>query len=351
MIIGIPREIKNNEFRVALTPDAVKTLSPTNTILVENQAGEGSGFADGEYEKAGAAITDKKSLFEKSDLILKVKEPLKDEFDFFRSGQMLFTFLHLAANPEVLEFLLNKKITALAYETLSVNNQHPILAPMSEVAGRMAPLVASYYLQKPHGGSGILPSGIPGTSPANAVILGAGIVGSNAARICHGLGMNTTVLDINQEKLRQIDNQFCGNVRTLFSSNAILENILPETDLLVGAVYLHGKRTPVIVTADMVKNLMKKGSVIVDVSVDQGGCIETIRPTTHENPVYDKHGVIHYGVANMPGAFPRTSTIALVNATLPYIQMLADSAALDNQPLLTALNTKNGEVILAALKH
>lgn len=352
MNIGIPKEIKNNEYRVALTPEKIAILRQqkilaNKSIYIETSAGVGSGFSDEEYTKAGGIITDKKALFSKSDLIIKVKEPLPEEFFFFQEGQTLFTFLHLAANPNLQKFLLSSKITGLSYDTLFEAGEHPILLPMSEVAGRMAPLMASFYLQKSHGGIGILPSGIPGTATAHAVVLGAGIVGKNAARICQSLGMETIVLDIDQKKLRAIDDQFQGNIRTLYSSPHAIAEILPEADLLVGAVYVHGERTPILVTEEMVKTIMKKGSVIVDVSVDQGGCIETIHPTTHENPVYEKHGVIHYGVANMPGAFPRTSTIALGNATFPYILKLIESIEnIHQEPLQSALNTVGGKLVL-----
>ena len=352
MITGIPKEIKNREYRVGMTPDGIRELTESGyMVLVESGAGEGSGFTDEEYRNSGAEITDKEKVFSKSDLIVKIKEPLPEEFPYFRTGQMLFTYLHLASNPALVQFLLKSGVTALGYETLQSNGEHPLLSPMSEVAGRMAPLIGSYYLQKSHGGTGILPPGVPGTDSAAAVIIGAGRVGSNAARVSHGIGMNTTVLNRSEAGLHRIDDLFLGDVNALVLNRANLERSLGEADIVVGALYSHGARTPVVVSEEMVKGCMKKGAVIIDVSVDQGGCVENIRPTSHDAPIYEKYGVIHYAVTNMPGAYPRTSTQALTNATLKYIKkILASSDDLEREPLNSAINIRDGKILLDELK-
>jgi alanine dehydrogenase len=353
MIIGIPKEIKKEEYRVAMTPFGVEELKREgNTILIETGAGEGSGFSDDEYLKADADIVDREVLFKKAELIVKVKEPLPQEYDLLREGQAIFTYLHLAPNRGLTELLLNKKVTALGYETLQKDGTLPLLAPMSAIAGRMSPIVGSYYLQRIHGGRGILPTGVCGVVPAKALILGAGVVGTNAARVCIGLEMDTVVMNKGVERLQKIDEMFMGKVTTLplTASNIIGE--IKEADIIIGAILVPGGRTPILVTKDMLKT-MKKGSVIIDVSVDQGGCVETSKPTTHDNPIYNVDGVIHYAVANMPGAYPRTSTIALTDATLPYVKIIADigigKAVKDDPAIKNAVNTYRGEIVNKAL--
>lgn len=353
MIIGIPKEIKKEEYRVGITPSGVEELKRDgHTILVESGAGMGSGFSDEEYLKVDADIVDKQTIFEKSDLIVKVKEPLPQEYDLIRDGQAIFTYLHLAPNRELTELLLKKKITALGYETLQKDGMLPLLAPMSEIAGRMAPIVGSYYLQRIRGGSGILPTGAAGVKPARALILGAGVVGTNAARVCYGIGMDTVVINRGIDRLQKIDEMFMGKVKTLPLTTHNIKEEIKYADIIIGAVLVPGGRTPVLITREMLK-IMKKGSVIVDVSVDQGGCAETSKPTTHDNPVYEIEGIIHYTVANMPGAYPKTSTIALTNVTLPYIRFIAQKGiinAIKKDPTIkSALNTYAGEIVNKAL--
>jgi len=353
MIIGVPKEIKKEEYRVSVTPSGVAELKRDgHTILIEAGAGQGSGFTDNEYLASDADIVDGKALFEKADLIVKVKEPLPSEYDLFRKWQAVFTYLHLAPNPELTRFLLHREITALGYETLEKNGSLPLLSPMSEIAGKMAPLVGSYYLQRVHGGKGVLPTGAIGVKPARALVLGAGIVGSNAVRVCIGLGMDTVVLNRSTDRLQRLDEIFMGRIKTL---PLTLHNIMEEirhADIIIGAVLVPGGKTPVLITRDMLKT-MARGSVIVDVTVDQGGCVETTRPTTHNDPVYDVEGIIHYTVANMPGAYPRTSTLALTNATLPYIKILANKGiekAIDEDPAIkSSLNTFRGKITNKAL--
>jgi len=354
MIIGIPKEIKKEEFRVAVTPSGVRELKKSgHTILIETGAGAGSGFSDDEYLQADADVMDRKTLFGQAALIVKVKEPLTSEYDLLRDGQALFTYLHLAPNRILTETLLKKNIAAFAYETLEKDHTLPLLIPMSEVAGRMAPLMGAYFLQKFHGGTGLLPSGIEGVRPAKAVILGAGVVGLNAARIASGIGMDVIVLNRGIERLQKLDEIFMGRVKTLSLTSANIQQEIEDADIVIGAVLVPGGKTPVLITRDML-NTMKKGAVIVDVAIDQGGCAETSRPSTHANPVYEVDGIIHYTVANMPAAYPRTSTLALTNATLPYIKMMADmgiSKAADDPILRTALNTYQGKIthpVLAA---
>jgi alanine dehydrogenase len=349
MIIGVPREVKPEEYRVGITPYGVQELRRDgHTVLIETSAGSGSGFADQEYRSAGAEITDKKALFEKSDLIVKVKEPLPQEFDFFREGQSLFTYLHLAPNRQLTDFLLNKRITGIAYETLTKDGSLPLLAPMSEIAGRMAPLMAAYYLQTFRGGSGVLATGASGARPAKIVILGAGVVGTNAARIASALGMETVIISKGAERLRKIDELFMGRVETRPATEQMIVEETRDADIIVGAVLVAGGRAPVLISRAMLAGL-KKGSVIVDVAVDQGGCIETSRPTTHGSPIFEVDGIIHYCVANMPGAYPRTSTLALTNATLPYLQSIAAQGikkALFEDPVMkSALNTYDGKIV------
>lgn len=348
MIIGIPKEIKTHEYRVAVTPEGTRELSRDgHRILIESNAGLACGFLDTQYRDAGAGITDKERLFKEAHLIVKVKEPLFSEYELFRERQALFTFLHLAPNPELTRMLIDKKITAFGYETLEEEGALTLLTPMSEIAGRMSPIVASYFLQRTKGGSGILPTGAVGVLPANILIIGGGVVGTNAMRVALGLGMRVTVINRGIDRLRRLDEMFYGQINTLPSTEYNIKGELKEADIVIGAVLLTGAKAPVIITEEMVKG-MKKGSVIVDVSIDQGGCIETSRPTTHEDPVYEVYGILHYAVTNMPGAYPRTSTIALTNCTLPYIRRLADMgieiALRKDRALRTALNIYDGKV-------
>jgi len=349
MIIGIPREIKEHEYRVSITPAGVKLiLKEGHRVIVEKSAGAGSGFSDEDYQKSGAEISDKFNLFSESELIIKVKEPMPSEYDFFREGQALFTFLHLAPNPELTGFLIKKHIAALAYETLEEGGTTVLLTPMSEIAGKMAPVVAAFYLQKAYGGQGILVTGVEGVSPARVLILGAGVVGMNALRVALGMGARVSVINRGVEKLQQIDREFSGKVDTFQAAEENIEFEVLKADIVIGAVLIPGARTPRLVSKGLVAK-MKKGAVIVDVSVDQGGCIETTKPTTHNNPVYTVDGVIHYAVANMPGAYPRTSTLALTNKTLPYIRLLAkngiEKSVRENEPLKKALNVYRGKIV------
>lgn len=326
MIIGVAREIKNNENRVGLTPAGAETLTRAgHTVLVEQQAGSGSGFSDESYVAAGGRIlADKKALFDQADMIVKVKEPLLPEYELFHAGQILFTYLHLAPEPELTQALLAKQVTGIAYETIEHHHTLPLLSPMSEVAGRMAVQVGARCLEKPFGGKGILLGGMPGVAPAQVVIIGGGIVGTNAAKMAVGLGARVTVIDKSADRLVYLDDIFGGRVTTVMSNSYTIANWVKEADLLIGAVLLPGEKAPKLVSEAMVKS-MEPGSVIVDVAIDQGGSVATIdRVTTHSEPTYVKHGVIHYSVANMPGAVARTSTLALTNATLDYVLRIAD---------------------------
>jgi alanine dehydrogenase len=349
MVIGVPKEIKTEEFRVGLTPTgACELVRDGHRVIIETGAGEGSGFPNDEYLKAGAEIAGRQAVYGQTELIVKVKEPLREEYGLLREGVALFTYLHLAPNPELTKVLLEKKITGLAYETLEKDGRLPLLAPMSEVAGRMAPLMAAFYLQRFKGGSGILPTGVSGVRPAKIVVLGAGVVGTNAACVAMALGMEAVVINRSPSGLKRIDEQFKGRVRTLpFSARAIEEEIR-DADIIIGAVLVPGGRTPILISRETLKT-MKPGSVIVDVSVDQGGCVETSRPTTHDDPVFEVGGIIHYCVANMPGAYPRTSTLALTNATLPYIKIIAakkvEQAVQQDPVIRSALNTYKGKIV------
>ena len=348
MVIGIPKEIKTEEYRVALTPTGAKEMtSRGHRLLCEAELGMGSGFPDVEYVQAGAELCSRKRLFNESELIVKVKEPIEEEYGLFSPGQALFTFLHLAPNPGLTRMLLEGGISAFAYETLEDKETLPLLTPMSEVAGSMAPLVGSYFLQKPYGGRGVLPVGAAGVPPANTIILGAGVVGSSSLRVAHAIGSRVTVLNRSDKRLRRIEKDYKDDVKTALLTSDNIESHLREADLVVGATYMLGARTPSLVTKGML-TLMKKGAVVVDVSIDQGGCFETSRPTTHMAPTYEVEGIIHYAVANMPGAYPRTSTLALTNATLPYLIRLAElgvgNAAREDKALRTALNIYQGNV-------
>ncbi|MBK1809417.1 alanine dehydrogenase [Clostridium sp. YIM B02505] len=356
MIIGLVKEIKNNENRVGLTPSGVSVLVKRgHKVLVEKSAGVGSGFEDDQYVKAGADLIDEKvSVFNKSDLIVKVKEPLEEEYDLFKEGQTLYTYLHLAPNLKLTKALLKKKVIGIGYETVQLKNGRlPLLVPMSEIAGRMSVQIGANLLQKYNGGSGILLGGVPGVMPGEVVIIGGGIVGMNAAKIACGLGAKVTILDINNERLAYLDDIFFGRVTTLTCNEYNVAKAVEKADLLIGAVLVAGASAPKIVTKEMVKS-MKKGAVIVDVAIDQGGSIETIdRVTTHDNPCYLKYGVVHYSVANMPGAVPRTSTLALEAATLPYLIELVDNgvraAMLKDEALLLGLNTYLGSITCEAV--
>lgn len=354
MIIGCPKEIKKHEYRVALTPSgAYSLIEDGHKVLIEKDAGVGSGFKNKDYEKAGAIIVEKKRLFKESDLIVKVKEPLPQEYDLIEEGSAIFTYLHLAANQQLLKFLCERKVTSFAYETLEVNGCLPLLAPMSEIAGKMAPVIGAYYLQKIFKGSGILPTGATGVPTGRLLIIGAGNVGFNSARVSYNMGFDTVVLNRGVERLQKIEEYFNGRVKTKVLDKYNLEEELYKADIVIGGILVPGGKTPILINKKMLKK-MKKGSVIVDVSVDQGGCVETAKPTTHDKPIYVMHGIIHYMVANMPGAYPRTSTIALTNATLPYIKTLAKMGvdrAMRDKVLSTALNVYNGKIKNENLAH
>ncbi len=358
MIIGVPTEIKNNENRVAITPAGVQSLHIRgHRCLVQANAGIGSGITDDEYVSAGAEmVADADAVFAGADLILKVKEPLRSEYDKFRKGQILFTYLHLAANRELAEALLSRNVTAIAYETIQLpNGALPLLSPMSEVAGRMSVQVGATLLQKYNGGMGVLLGGVPGGAPAEVVIVGGGVVGTNAAKMAVGLGARVTVLDINPVRLVYLDDLFSGRITTLVYSEYAVADQVKKADLLIGAVLVTGAKAPKTVTEAMVKT-MKRGSVIVDVAIDQGGSIETIdRITTHDSPCYEKYGVIHYSVANMPGAVPKTSTWALTNATLPYLLKIAEkgvkAAMQEDAALRGGLNACGGKLTCEAVSE
>ncbi len=350
MKIGVPKEIKNNENRVAVTPAGVmQFVSHGHQVLVEKNAGLGSGFTNEEYIQAGAQMVNEASEAWACEMVLKVKEPIAPEYKFFRDDLLLFTYLHLAADEELTHELLKTKITAIAYETVQTpDHKLPLLMPMSEVAGRMSIIMGANYLLKYNGGTGVLLSGVPGTPNANVVVVGGGVAGVNAAKMAIGLGANVTILDINIDRLRYLDDIFGRDIHTLYSNKFNLEQAVKDADLVIGSVLIPGAKAPKLVTENMVAQ-MRPGSVIVDIAIDQGGCIETIdRATTHDNPVYTKHGVIHYSVANMPGAASRTSTIALTNATMKYALNLADNGLLEacvkDEGLLQGINVCNGKV-------
>ncbi|MBU8571318.1 alanine dehydrogenase [Bacillus subtilis] len=354
MIIGVPKEIKNNENRVALTPGGVSQLiSNGHRVLVETGAGLGSGFENEAYESAGAEIiADPKQVWD-AEMVMKVKEPLPEEYVYFRKGLVLFTYLHLAAEPELAQALKDKGVTAIAYETVSEGRTLPLLTPMSEVAGRMAAQIGAQFLEKPKGGKGILLAGVPGVSRGKVTIIGGGVVGTNAAKMAVGLGADVTIIDLNADRLRQLDDIFGHQIKTLISNPVNIADAVAEADLLICAVLIPGAKAPTLVTEEMVKQ-MKPGSVIVDVAIDQGGIVETVdHITTHDQPTYEKHGVVHYAVANMPGAVPRTSTIALTNVTVPYALQISNKGAVkaltDNAALRAGLNTANGHVTYEAV--
>jgi len=350
MIIGVPKEIKAQEERVAITPAGVEMLKKAgHKVLIEKHAGVGSGFTNEDLVKAGAEILDTpQEIFAKSDMILKVKEPLEQEFALMKEGQILFTYLHLAAEEDLAKALMKRKVTGIAYETVqSADGSLPLLTPMSEVAGRMSVQIASRLLEKYYGGKGILMGGVPGTPPAKVVIIGGGTVGANAAKMALGLRANVTLMDINLDRLRYLNDIYGESLTTLYSNSYNIREMIKKADVVVGAVLIPGTKAPCLVTEDMVQK-MKPGSVIVDVAIDQGGSVETIdRITTHENPTFVKYGVVHYSVANMPGAVPRTSTIALTNATMPYALEIANKgidAIKDNKAIAKGVNTFKGHL-------
>lgn len=352
MIIGVPKEIKNNENRVALTPAGAKALTEAgHSVLVENNAGLGSGISNEEFVAAGSKIINSADeIFNSADMIVKVKEPQPSEYAIFKSGQILFTYLHLAPEPELTHVLLERRVTGIAYETIQLEDESlPLLTPMSEVAGRMSVQVGARFLERHDRGRGMLLGGVPGVPAAHVVILGGGTVGMNAAKIAIGMGAHVTIIDKNADKLRHLDNIFGSRISTLMSNSYNIAAAVRNADLLIGAVLIPGAKAPHLVTEEMVKT-MQPGAVIVDVAIDQGGSIETVdHVTTHDDPVYEKYGVIHYSVANMPGAVARTSTFALTNATLPYILEIAKKglkvAMLENPALAKGLNTFSGHLV------
>lgn len=353
MLVGLPKEIKDNENRVGMTPGAVKALTRRgHRVLVEKGAGIGSSLSDEEYQAAGAELVSNAADAWSAQMVVKVKEPIHSEYQYLREDQILFTYLHLAADPELTQALLKSGATAIAYETVqTADRQLPLLMPMSEVAGRMATQVGASYLQKNNGGRGVLMGGVPGVAPANVAILGGGTVGANAARVAVGLGAQVTVLDISHDRLKYLDDIYRGQLQTRVSDEYNIEEVVTEADLVIGAVLIPGGRAPYLVTREMLSD-MNPGSVIVDVAVDQGGCIETTRATTHSNPTYVVDGVLHYCVANMPGAVPRTSTFALNNQTAVYTLRLANEgldAVRHNPPLQHGLNTHQGKLTYAAV--
>src|SRR5947207_9392097 len=353
MVIGVPKEIKEQEQRVALLPSAANQLTRRgHSVLVQKSAGVGSGYPDEEYINAGAEIVDQTNeVFSRADLIVKVKEPLEAEFPLLRKGQILLTYLHLAASKTLTEALLKSGVIGIAYETIQVNNRLPLLEPMSEIAGRMSVVMGAYFLAKYNGGSGVLLGGVPGVLPGSVVVVGGGTSGVNAMRMAKGLRADVTILDIDVERLRFLDLTM-DNLHTLYSSEANLNELMPDCDLLIGAVLLPGAKAPKLITRAMLRQ-MKRGSVLVDIAIDQGGCAETSRPTTHVDPVSVEDGVTHYCVANMPAAYARTATQALTNVTYRYIELLADlgiEGACQRQPaLIGGINTRDGRLTCRAV--
>jgi alanine dehydrogenase len=354
MKIGVPKEIKNNESRVALTPSGVQIMTQNgHAVYIESNAGVNSGFSNDQYIRAGATIlATANEVFQIADMIMKVKEPIALEYDLIRPNQLLFTYFHFASNETLTRAMIASKAVCLAYETVESNRTLPLLIPMSEVAGRMSIQEGAKYLEKPKGGKGILLGGVPGVKPANVLVLGGGIVGTQAALMAAGLGAHVTIADISLPRLRYLSEIMPANVDTLMSSQYNIEQLLPSTDLVIGAVLIPGAKAPHLITREMLK-LMEPGSVLVDVAIDQGGCFETARPTTHAEPVYEVDGILHYCVANIPGAVPFTSTLALTNATLPYAVKLAnlgwEKACEQNEDLRKGLNIVNGEVVYKAI--
>ena len=355
MVIGIPKEIKPEENRIAIVPGGVETLiNKGHKVLIEKDAGLGSGFSNDEFKSAGAQILkNHEEVFTKSDLVIKVKEPLLEEYGFLRKGQIVFTYLHLASSEELTRNLQKKKIIGIAYETVQTEDGFlPLLAPMSEIAGRMAPQEGAKYLEETYGGRGILLGGVAGVPPANVVILGGGNVGYNAARIALGMGASVTLLDINPRKLRMLDEIFPGRITTMIADNYNIRMVAGYADLLICSVLVPGAKAPRLITREILKT-MRQGAVLVDVSIDQGGCAETSRPTTHSHPIYQEEGIIHYAVSNMPGAVPRTSTRALTLNTLPYVLEIAEKgwkkAVRGNPALAKGVNLVEGKITYKAV--
>src|SRR2546422_1759463 len=353
MVVGVPKEIKGQEYRVALLPSAAyQLIKRGHQVIVERSAGTGAGYPDADYDQAGATlVSEHAAVFEKADLVAKVKEPQPSEYELLRPGQILFTYFHLAASRPLTEALLKSGVTALAYETIEVNRRLPLLEPMSEIAGRMSILVGGYFLAKHCGGSGVLLGGVPGVLPGKVVVLGGGSSGINAARMAQGLGADVTILEVDLERMRFLDITL-HTAHTLYSSAAHLMDFLPDVDLLIGAVLVPGARAPKLIKREMLRR-MREGSVLVDIAIDQVGCAETSRPTTHHDPVFTEEGVQHYCVANMPGAYARTATQALTNVTYRYIELLADyglAEACQKQPgLRSGINVMNGQVTFKAV--
>ncbi|KWW16531.1 MULTISPECIES: alanine dehydrogenase [Bacillaceae] len=357
MRIGIPKEIKNNENRVAITPAGVVALvNAGHEVLIEMNAGLGSSFTNESYQEAGAVIVeDAASVWSSTDMIMKVKEPISSEYKYFRKDLILFTYLHLAAEPALAQALKESGVLAIAYETVAVNRTLPLLTPMSEVAGRMAAQIGAQFLEKNNGGKGILLSGVPGVKRGKVAVVGGGMVGTNAAKIAIGLGADVTILDLSPDRLRQLDDIFGNELTTLISNPYNIAEAVKDADLVIGAVLIPGAKAPKLVTEEMVKS-MSPGSVIVDVAIDQGGIFETVdHITTHDNPTYVKHGVVHYAVANMPGAVPQTSTVALTNVTVPFALQIANKGALkailENDALAKGVNVANGEITFEAVAN
>src|ERR1700756_2651422 len=355
MIIGVPKEVKDHESRVAITPGGVKALAEAgHKVLIETRAGESSALTDDEYQAAGAEIVGSAGhVWGQADMVVKVKEPIPQEYPYFRDGLVLFTYLHLAPVPELTEALLKAKVTGIAYETIRDRaGTLPLLTPMSEVAGRMSVQVGASFLEREYGGRGVLLGGVPGVPPANVTIIGGGIVGTNAAKIAVGMGAKVTIVDLNLNRLRDLDDIFNGRLYTLASNSYNIDRAVRQADLVIGGVLIPGAAAPKLVTKEMVAK-MKKGAVIVDVAIDQGGCVETARPTTHSDPSYEVNGVVHYCVTNMPAAVPNTSTLALTNATFPYVLKLANlgvEAALKSDPgFAEGLNTYKGKLTYKAV--
>ncbi|WIY60604.1 alanine dehydrogenase [Bacillus arachidis] len=355
MRIGIPTEIKNNENRVAMTPaGAVHLVHNGHDVFVQKGAGLGSGFTDEEYVQAGAKLVETAEEAWNQEMVMKVKEPIESEYGYFREGLILFTYLHLAPEPELTKALIDNKVVAIAYETVQLDNRSlPLLAPMSEVAGRMSAQIGAQFLEKNKGGKGILLAGVPGVKRGKVTVIGGGQAGTNAAKIAVGLGADVTIIDLSAERLRQLDDIFGNQVKTLMSNPYNIAEAVKESDLVIGAVLIPGAKAPKLVTEEMIKS-MEPGSVVVDIAIDQGGIFETTdRITTHDNPTYEKHGVVHYAVANMPGAVPRTSTLALTNVTVPYAVQISNKgykeACLSNSALLKGINTLDGYVTFEAV--
>jgi alanine dehydrogenase len=348
MIIGVPKEIKDQEYRVALLPSAAyQLIKRGHAVLVERNAGTGAGYPDADYAQAGATLVDDHAApFQQADLVVKVKEPLPSEYGLLKPGQILFTYLHLAASRSLTEALMQSRVTGLAYETIEVNHRLPLLEPMSEIAGRMSILVGGFFLAKHNGGSGVLLGGVPGVLPGKVVVLGGGSSGINAARMAQGMGADVTILEVDLERMRFLDITL-HTAHTLYSNEAHLLELLPAVDLLVGAVLVPGAKAPKLIRRDMLRR-MRPGSVLVDIAIDQGGCAESSRPTTHDHPVFVEEGVIHYCVANMPGAYARTATQALTNVTYRYLELLADhglAEACQQQPALVGgINVMDGRI-------